>query len=117
MILHDHADHRRQEACAFQSVVVAEHDPTHACRNDEVEWKDGGGDLVEQGARGDAKGPCEFLNDHDCRVPRAPLQIAHIRSVDVRLLGIALLTPAFLFPKPAQISCKAGVYIHAADEA
>ena len=37
--------------------------------------------------------------------------------MDVSLIGIALLTPAFLLPEPAQVSCKAGAYIHAPDEA
>jgi hypothetical protein len=71
---------------------------------------------VQQRARLHPKRPCQPLDDHDSRVPRATLDITDIGPVDAGLVGERFLTPALCLTEAAHILAEAGADIHVPTE-
>ena len=69
--------------------------------------------LKQQLRRGNSKRLRELLDDRYRRVPLPAFDITDVGPVDPGAIGIVLLAPALLGPKPANVSSKAGAYIHA----
>lgn len=55
---------------------------------------------------------CELLNNSDCRIARAPFDIADISPVNAGLFRIGLLTPAPLIAEPSHIASEAFSNVH-----
>jgi hypothetical protein len=56
--------------------------------------------LVQQSTRSDAEGFSKFLNYGCGWITRTPFDIANISPMYAGTVGIILLAPAFLMPKP-----------------
>lgn len=69
--------------------------------------------LVQQRSNRHAKWHGKLLDDGDRRIARAAFDIADIGAVDAGLVRIALLAPALLGAKAAQVSSEALANIHA----
>lgn len=73
------------------------------------------GSRCEEFAGGDPQRDGEFLDNCDCWIALAPLDVAYVRSVDAGAFGIVLLRPAFAGAQVTDVSAKALPDIHIDD--
>jgi hypothetical protein len=70
--------------------------------------------FIQQPSRWHVERPGQFFDNRSGGIPYPTLDIAHIRPVDTRLLGVFLLTPAPFEPQLSNVCAKTPANIHAA---